>query len=273
MLTSRGCPYGCTFCISSHVMEGMKWRTRSINNVIDEIKYVIDKYGVKEINIDDPTFTISKERVIEFCNALIKNKIRILWTCNGRVDNVDDEMLKIMRKAGCKMIRYGIESASPKVLASIRKGITIEQMKKAFRLTQKHGILALGGFMFGFLTDTKETIEATIQLAKELKPDLIQASLAMAYPGTKLYEEAKNQGKIIAKNWTDYDMTHGPVIATEDSIYKELDNILSRMYREFYFRPSFFIQTLLNIRRFSDITRICRTFITLVRTTLFYRGS
>ncbi len=224
IMTSRGCPYQCTFCVYPNIFEGHKWRKRSIDNVIQELKFVVEKYGVKEINIDDPTFTLSKDRVIEFCRKLRENKLKILWTCNARVDNVDDEMLKEMKKAGCKMIRYGVESGSQEVLNKMKKGITIEQIKKAFKLTKKNGILALGGFMFGFPYDSRKTIEETIKLAKELKPDLIQASIPMAYPGTPLYEEAKKEGKLNITSWSDFDMTKGPIVKTIDMDKKDLES-------------------------------------------------
>ena len=272
MLTTRGCPYGCTFCISPHAMEGLKWRQRSISNVISEIREVVTKHGVKEINFDDPTFTIDPKRVVAFCRALRNNKLKIIWTCNGRVDNVvrHPQMLSEMRRAGCKMIRFGIEAGNPEVLKAIRKGLTLDQMREGVHLTKKAGILALCGFMFGFPTDSRETIEDTIAIAKELRPDLIQASIAMPYPGTVLYDEAVRDGKVIAKSWKEFDMTYGPVVQTKDMTREYLEGILKRMYREFYFRPSFFVQTLFGIRRISDVSRISRNFVTMVRTMLFY---
>jgi anaerobic magnesium-protoporphyrin IX monomethyl ester cyclase len=272
ILTSRGCPYGCSFCISAHIMEGLKWRTRSIKNVMEELSFAVKEYGVKEINIDDPTFTIGKKRVMEFCRELRKNGFRLLWTCNGRVDNVDDEMLGAMKKSGCKMIRYGVESGDQEVLNRMGKKLTLDQIKKGFSMTRKHGILALGGFMFGFPYDSRETVEKTIQFAKEIKPDLIQASIVMPYPGTKLYDEARKEGKLLVKDWREFDMTCGTVIKTIDMEKGDLDGILSRMYREFYFRPGFVLQTIFNTRRFSDMTRILRTFKTLVKTQRFYSG-
>jgi len=273
MLTSRGCPYACSFCLSAHVMEGKRWRARSVRNIIEEIKELVEKYEVRELNIDDPTFTISKERTIEFCRALRDNHLRILWTINGRADNVDEEMLREMRKSGCKMIRYGMESGDQEVLDKIGKKLTVEKVKKAIELTKKHKILALAGFMFGFPYDTKKSIEKTVQAAKQLKPDLIQTSIVLPYPGTKLYEQAKEWGSLDFKKWSDFDMTHGPVVKMDGVDKKELQGILKRMYNEFYFRPSFVLQTLFSIRRISDVTRIFRTFLTLVRTSLFYARS
>lgn len=273
IMTSRGCPYHCTFCLWPNAMYGHKQRMRSIKNVIDELKYVIDRYGVKEINIDDDTFTTSKKRVIEFCHKLRDNNIHLIWTCNGRVDNIDDEMLKEMKASGCKLIRYGVESGSPEVLKKIRKGITIDQVEKAINLTKRDGIQALGGFMFGFPWDSKESIEATIDLAKRLSPDMVQFSIPMPYPGTPLYEEAKERGLIIAKNWKEWDMTCGPVVQTIDMSRKELSPILSRVYKEFYFRPRYVLQTLRNIKDYDEMKRVFRSLKSLLTTIKFHRNS
>lgn len=125
--------------------------------------------------------------------------------------------------------------------------------------------------MFGFPYDSKKSIEETLKLAKELKPDLIQASIPMAYPGTPLYEEAKKEGKLIINSWSDFDMTKGPIVKTIDMNKEELTEILNRVYKEFYFRPGFILQTLSTIRRPSDISRLTRTFLSLVRTVRFYK--
>jgi len=272
MFTTRGCPNNCNYCITANIVEGTKWRERSISNVIAEIKELVEKYGVKEINFDDATFNISRERVMEFCRVLKKEKIKILWICNARVKPIDAEMLKAMRSAGCKMIRYGVESADEKVLSYMGKNITVEEVKYAFKLTKKAGILALGGFMFGFPIDTRETMEKTIKLMKELKPDMIQASIPMPYPGTKMYEQTKEAGQLIFNNWEEFDMTQGPVVKMDGLKREELKPILSRVYKEFYLRPSYIWQTIAHIRRWSDISRIWRGLISMLGLINFHKS-
>lgn len=264
IMTSRGCPYRCTFCLWPNAMYGHKQRFRSVDNVIEELKYEIERHGIREINIDDGTFTTNKARVIEFCHKLRDSRIDLLWTCNGRVDNVDREMLVEMKAAGCKLIRYGVESGSPEVLKSIRKGYTLEQVRHSFRLTQEVGIMALGGFMFGFPHDTPETVEQTLQLAKELNPDMVQFSICMPYPGTAMYAEALAAGKIVAREWHEYDMTHGPVVEMEGLTREELKHILSRAYREFHFRPAYFWRTVRNIRNPDEFRRVMRSALSLL---------
>lgn len=272
MMTSRGCPYHCTFCLWPRSMYGHKQRFRSLNNVFLEIHHLIDHYETREINIDDDTFTTKRERVIEFCRRLRKEDIHLIWTCNGRVDNLDDEMLDEMKKSGCKMIRMGVESGSQEVLDKIRKGLTLKQIEEGFRLVKKHGIQALGGFMFGFPYDTKKTVEQTIQFAKRLSPDQVQFSLNMCYPGTSLYEYAKENRLCLAESFKEFDMTFGPVVRTEDMEREDLKDILARAYREFYFRPKFFFQTMLHLRSMDEVKRVFRSMKSLIKTIGMHEG-
>jgi len=266
LMTSRGCPYRCTFCLWPQSMYGHGQRFRSLDNVLAEIRYLVERYRVKEINVDDGTFTTNKERVIEFCQRLRSEKMGIIWTCNGRVDNVDDEMLVEMKESGCKMIRLGVESGSQEVLDKIKKGLTLKQIEDGVRLVKKHGIQALGGFMFGFPYDTRETVEQTIHFAKKLSPDQVQFSIAMCYPGTSLYEYAKENELLLAKSFREFDMTHGPVVKTKDMDREELEHILARAYREFYFRPKYVFQTLLHLKDFDEVKRVFRSVKSLAKT-------
>jgi len=266
MMTSRGCPYHCSFCLWPQSMYGHKQRFRSLDNVFKELHLLVDRYGLKEINIDDGTFTTQKKRVIEFCQRLRDDGLELVWTCNGRVDNIDDEMLREMKKSGCKLIRLGVESGSQEVLDKIRKGLTKKQIEEGIRKVKKHGIQALGGFMFGFPYDSKKTIEQTIQFAKKLSPDQVQFSINMCYPGTSLYEYAKENNLLLAKSFKEFDMTYGPVIKTVDMQRDELEHILARAYKEFYFRPRFILQTLIHMKDVHEIKRAFRSLKSLVNT-------
>jgi radical SAM superfamily enzyme YgiQ (UPF0313 family) len=247
-------------------MYGHRQRFRSVENVISEVRRLVDRYGVRELNIDDGTFTTNRKRVIEFCRRVRKEKFDLIWTCNGRVDTLDDQMLAEMKKAGCKMIRLGVESGSQEVLDKIRKGLTLGQIEDGFRMVKKHGIQALGGFMFGFPYDSRKTVEETIQFAKRLSPDQVQFSISMCYPGTSLYEYAKENDLLLAKSFKEFDMTHGPVVKTVDMERADLEHILARAYREYYFRPSFMIQTLFNMAGTDEIRRVMRSMKSLVKT-------
>jgi len=266
IMTSRGCPYHCTFCLWPQVMYGHKQRFRSLDNVFSEIGMLVKRYGLRELNIDDGTFTTRRERVIEFCRRLRKEKYSLIWTCNGRVDNIDDEMLEEMRLAGCKMIRLGVESGSQEVLDRIRKGLTLAQIEEGVRRVKKSGIQALGGFMFAFPYDSRKSVEQTIAFAKKLSPDQVQFSINMCYPGTSLYEYAEENNLLLAKSFKEYDMTHGPVVKTLDMQREELEHILARAYREFYFRPEFILQTLFHLKDIDEVKRVLRSLKSLVKT-------
>jgi len=266
MMTTRGCPYHCAFCLWPQSMYGHKQRFRSLDNVIAELKMLTVKYGLREVNIDDGTFTTNKKRVLEFCRRLQEENLRIIWTCNGRVDNLDDEMLQAMKVAGCKMIRLGVESGSQEVLDKIKKGLTLKQIEDGVRLVKKHSIQALGGFMFGFPYDTRQTVEETIAFAKKLSPDQVQFSINMCYPGTSLYTYAKDNNLLLTKNFKEFDMTYGPVVKTVDMEREELEHILARAYKEFYFRPKFIFQTLMNIKDMDEIQRALRSLKSLIKT-------
>jgi radical SAM superfamily enzyme YgiQ (UPF0313 family) len=227
---------------------------------------MVDKYGLQEVNIDDGTFTTNKKRVIEFCQRLRDEHIKIIWTCNGRVDTIDDEMLSEMKASGCRMIRVGVESGTQEVLDKIKKGLTLEQIERGVKLIKKHKIQALGGFMFGFPYDTKKSVEETISFAKKLSPDQVQFSINMSYPGTSLYEYAKENNLLLAKNFAEFDMTHGPVVKTLDMEREDLEHILARAYKEFYFRPGYIVQTLRHLNNMDEWRRVFRSLKSLLKT-------
>jgi radical SAM superfamily enzyme YgiQ (UPF0313 family) len=252
-------------------MYGHKQRFRSLDNVFLEIHHLINRYGLKEVNIDDDTFTTKKERVIEFCRRLRREQVRLIWTCNGRVDHLDDEMLTEMKKSGCRMIRLGVESGSQDVLDKIKKKLTLKQIEDGFRRVKRHGIQALGGFMFGFPYDSRKTVEETIAFAKKLSPDQVQFSINMCYPGTSLYEYAKENDLLLVNSFKEFDMTYGPVVKTLDMEREELEHILARAYKEFYFRPKFIFQTLSHMKDVDEIRRVFRSVKSLVKTIRLHR--
>ncbi|MFX0001762.1 MAG: B12-binding domain-containing radical SAM protein [Candidatus Hermodarchaeota archaeon] len=189
IITTRGCPFNCHYCY--HIF-GRGVRTRSIDNVINEIKYLIDKFNVESILILDETFTINKKRVKEFCQKVISEKIKIPWSCYARVNLIDKIMLKMMKAAGCYRVGYGIESGSQKILDNMNKGVTVEQAKKAIKITRKVGLNVGATFMFGYPGETLETIQETIEFCDKLNlsPTFF---FTTPYPGTKLYIDMKER--------------------------------------------------------------------------------
>jgi radical SAM superfamily enzyme YgiQ (UPF0313 family) len=241
-----------------------KVRFRSPQKIVDEIEILIKKYGIKEIFFDDDTFTCNKNWVLKICNLILERGIKILWSCNGRVDNVDYEMLKIMKKSGCRMIKYGVESASQKTLDLLKKDYTIEDVKKAFRYTQKNKILIHATAMIGFPWEKKEDMIETIKFIKKLKPDTCQFSLPIPYPGTKLFEDAKKENLLIyGQNWEFYNMSR-PLLKNYYLKTEEIVKIWEKAWLSVYFSPSFILRKIKNLRNFKVLKLYIRGIISVL---------
>lgn len=192
LMTSRGCPYNCTYCATS-IWE-RKTRYRSPDNVIEEIKFVMDTYGTTQFTFKDDSFTVNRRRVHEFCDRLIKENIKIKWDCNTRVDLVDEELLRKMKKSGCNSIKVGIETGSGKILKLINKKITFDQCRRTAKLFKKAGIHWTGYFMAGVPSETKEDIYSTLKFMRELKPDYASFCTYEPFPGTELFKIGLEKG-------------------------------------------------------------------------------
>lgn len=195
IMTSRGCPYSCGFC-ASHNMWGKKVRFRSVENIINEINELKNGCSVKNITFMDDSFTINRKRVKELCLAMIENHINITWSCLTRVNIISDEIIALMKKAGCTKVDVGIESGNQRVLDLINKDITVEQVRKAVEILRRNKMYWSGFFMFGFPTETENEIFDTINFLKELKPNWANISIFTPYPGTELYKLSLEKGLI-----------------------------------------------------------------------------
>jgi radical SAM superfamily enzyme YgiQ (UPF0313 family) len=195
LMALRGCPYQCTFC-SANAVFGCSLRMRSAQRVYDEIKQLVDTYGIREISFWDDTLTVNKKWLHELCDLIISNHLDITWSCYARVNTVDLDLLKKMKKAGCWNIFYGIESGNQELLDRIKKGITLDQIRNAVKLTKKAGIEVRGSFMIALPGETPEMAHKTIDFAIELDPDYAQFSITTPYPGTELFEQAKQYGEL-----------------------------------------------------------------------------
>lgn len=191
IITSRDCQGKCTFCF--RIMGG-NFRVRSIDNVISEVKYLVNTYGITELSVCDDMFSSTKERVFEFCEKI--KPFRIAWDCQLRVNVIDEQMLKAMKESGCRSISYGFESASRRVLKSMKKGATADRIEKAVKLTRAAKIEVVGNFIFGDPAETFDTANETLEFAKSLLPTYIFLGFVYPYPGTDLYNRLKLEGKI-----------------------------------------------------------------------------
>ena len=238
IMTSRGCPFRCAFC--SHPQ---KVRYRNLDNVIEEIKHVIVKYHTKQFAFKDDSFTVSKKRVIQFCEMLIKEGIQINWDCTTRVDILDDELIGIMKKAGCNTIKVGIETGSQRILEKMNKKVTFEQMKYAAKLFKKHKMFWSGYFMFGLPYETKEEMMQTLKFMKELKPNYAGLGLYAPIPNTELWKEGIESGLLDANIRIDHFFNTNPkdyffkdkkkrVLSMEEKEFEELSKYLMNEFNK-----------------------------------------
>lgn len=254
MITTRGCPFGCIYCSKSAC--GKIVRYRSPDNVIHEVEYLIKEFNAREILFWDDVFTLNKKRAEQICDLMIEKNINIPWTCESRVDCVTENLLTKMKKAGCWQIGYGVESGDPDILKKIKKGITLEEVQRAFKWTREAGIHVRAYFMIGLPGETKGQILHTIEMAKKLDPDIAQFCITTPYPGTELFEMAKNEGSLKSVDWSNYTLIpDNPIYVTQSLTAGDLKFLLKKAYRNFYIRPSYILHRLLRIRSFTDIKR------------------
>lgn len=257
MMTSRGCPARCIFCDRPHL--GKTFRFRSAMNVVDEMEACVNQFGIREFFLYDDTFSINKERVLTVCSEILRRKLDILWDIRARVNTVDAEVLTALRRAGCARIHYGIEAGTPEILKVLKKGITLEQVQEAFRVTKKAGIESLGYFMIGNPTETREHILETIRLSKSLGADYIHVAVTTPFPGTELYRMGLEQGMFTHDYWQAFaanpseDFT--PELWEKHVSRDELVELLMFAYKSFYGRPTYWVQRLVRIRSLPELRR------------------
>lgn len=257
ILTARGCPYNCSFCISQ--FKG-SYRARSAENVVEEFEYIQRELPeVKEVMIEDETFPVSKERTIELCDLMIERKIKLPWSCNARV-NTDFETLKKMKEAGCRLLCVGFETPEQNILNSIHKGTTKNMQVEFMENTKKLGLLVNGCFILGLPGDTRRTVRNTIEFAKFLNPDTAQFYPLMVYPGTEAYTWAKKNGFLITEDYTKWltpEGLHTTTVSTPEFSGEELVRMCDEARKEFYLRPSYIFSKMKQvIFRPEEATRI-----------------
>lgn len=249
LMATRGCPFLCTFC-AGRTITGLKVRPRSIGYILSEIKFLKEKYGVREIHFLDDNFTLNRSYVREFCQKLLKSNLNISWCCpNGvRLDTLDLEVLKLMKASGCYYVSVGIESGSNRILKLMKKKLTVEKIKRQIKMIKKSGITVNGFFILGYPGETKKEMEATIKLSRSLGLTRVAFYNFLPLPGTEIYEQLARNGEIEE----DMDFSHifqaetpySPVSVSQ----KELKKIQQKAYLLFYLRPVILWQMLREIK-------------------------
>ncbi|MEM3550224.1 MAG: radical SAM protein [Candidatus Bathyarchaeia archaeon] len=235
IITSRGCPFKCSFCASSRLFGGC-WRGRSAKNVVEEIRLIHDRFKIKNIEFVDDTFTLNGRRVEEICDEILREGLDISWGASSRVDTISKRLAEKMRKAGCWIVYLGIESASQKILNAMGKKITISQIVKAVKTLKEAEIQILGSFILGFPEETVETAKQTIAFAKKLGLDYAQFSILTPYPGTPIYNYAKENNMLLTRDWFKFNVIE-PVMKLKSLTVKQLRSLFEKAYLTFYMRP------------------------------------
>ena len=232
--TSRGCPYECKFCVSPKFWQ-RQIRFRTPENVIAEIEYLVKNFGVREIHFEDDNLTLRREHIEKICNLIIEKKLNISWaTPNGiRADKVDEALLRLMKKAGCYYVVFGVESGNQEILNNIKKHETLEDIEKAIRLAAKVGLMTQGFFILGLPGETEQTVKNSIEFAKRVPLDRAQFLLLDLLPGSELWDEHKHEFKTDYTKRSYQDVTWVP--STIDS--KILKEWQPKAFKQFFFRP------------------------------------
>jgi len=268
MLTSRGCPFHCTFCLWPDVLYGHKQRFRSPENICDEIEILIEKYGMREIKFDDDTFALNKKRVIALCDEIRKRGYhkKIVWNCFGHITQSDEELYKWMMEAGCVRVNFGIESGSQKILDMIKKKIDMEKAKETISICKKLGIETYCTFMVGFPHENEEDIEQSISTAIKLNPDFIQVSYVVPYPGTQMYNEGMRDKRLVhAEKWENYCST-GPAIFTGEISPRRIQQLYYLFWRRFYLRSKYALKILNRISKSpKEFKKVIRGFLSFYK--------
>jgi radical SAM superfamily enzyme YgiQ (UPF0313 family) len=262
MITSRGCPFRCAYCAKKKLDNVMRYR--SIKNVVDEIEHALERWKFKTIWFYDDTFTLNRKRTLEFCNEVIERGLKFKWETPTRVDRVDLETLKLMKKAGCRRLRYGVESGRQHILDEMKKDITLEDARNAIKWSRQAGIESFCFYMIGYPGESEEDIKATIDFAVELDSNWAMFSNVTPYPFTELHDRAVEMGLLKdADYWRKYALGK-----TEERIpyeFPEMERWVREAYKRFYFRPKVFYRTLASIRDYRQFKRYLFGFMAIVR--------
>ena len=269
ILSGRGCPHKCAYCVYPQTMMGNRYRMRSVSNVVDELEFIKRELPeVREIFIEDDTLTANRKRARLLSQEIINRKLKITWSTNSRAD-ADIDTLKIMGKAGCRLLCVGFESGSQDILDKLGKHISCDKYMKFRKDAAKAGILIHGCFMYGNEGESIKSMRKTLEMAKQLNCDTAQFYPIMVYPGTRAYDNYRAKGWITAKNYRDWltpEGLHNCVVSLPNLSKETLVNFCDQSRREFYLRPKYILAKVVQIlRKPWEAKRIIRASRTLLK--------
>lgn len=256
--TSRGCPGRCIFC-SSPAFYGKTIRFRSAESVLEELE-IIQKLGYREVFFRDEIFTVSQERTIGICEGILKKKIDISWICSARVGSVSKEMMGLMKKAGCHMLRFGVESGVQEILDNIKKDISIGEIRNTFSWAHEIGMDTHAHLMVGMPGDTQENIARTIQFVKDLNPTVVTFGICTVYPGTELFDIVKNKYPEIGDG-SESNLGRLHTEGFYNHVFTSLSNEalaknIRRLYGAFYLRPAYILKWIMKLGSLDELKRV-----------------
>lgn len=245
ILTSRGCPFKCIYCVVPNT-NGALYRCRSAKSVVDEIESLMTKYGFEDFLFVDDIFTINTRRTNAICDEIIKRDLDIAWWCQSRADTLvkNEKMVEKMAKSGCKMVFIGFETPNERILQTYGKRSSADIGTDAVKLLAQYGIQTMGSFMMGEISETREEIQNTIDYSRELNIEYAQFSILTPFLGTKLYEQVKE--RILTYDWDKYDGAHA-VLKLDNLLPQEIEGLLEKAYKQFYLRPKWLVKNLIGL--------------------------
>ena len=260
ILTSRGCPYRCSYCSQ---IGPRRWRARSAESIVAEWRWLVQEQGAAEIGVLDDSFNIDRQRVLDICARLVEeglNKVPWIMINGIRANIADEEVLGAMKSAGCIRAAFGVESGNQEILNSVvDKHLTLDQIRAAFKAARAVGMETIGFFIVGLPGETEATMDDTIRFARELDPVVANFSIATPFPGTEMYETVKAGGKILAETWDDFVFFEGKARFEMPGLPAELvERKWKEAYRRFYLRPSRIAQTLVRKETWLRLPRTAR---------------
>ncbi|MBN2367491.1 radical SAM protein [Candidatus Woesearchaeota archaeon] len=253
LVSSRGCPYQCIYCRVGYPW-GKRFRQRTEDSVFREMKEIREKYGIRNIAFMADTFTLNRKWVLGLCDRIIKERLDVRWMCNSRIDTIDKEMAVRMKRAGCFLVSFGIESGSQEILDFAKKNVDLNKAGPTVRLTKKAGMKTFAYFVIGLPGETKKTIRKTILLAKELDPDYVNFHIATPHPGTELQAIARKNNWIIDEDYDHYDQSGNYSVMRNSALSaEEILRAQKKAMKEFYLRPKIILRKFLEMKSPRDL--------------------
>jgi len=257
MMSSRGCPYQCTFCDRPQM--GKRFRKRSAQSVFREMAACVQELGVGEIFFYDDTFTVDKQRVVDICDLILDSKLKVLWDIRARIDTMTPQVVEKLRAAGCVRIHYGVETGCQRLQAEIGKNLDLAKVSEVFDYTRRAGIETLGYFMLGLPTETRRDLDETLDLLVRLPMDYAHIGIFTPYPGTAVYRQALETGVYDTDHWREFARRPTPDFSprywNQTFSDAELFDLLKTAYARFYRRPRYLLRRLLKIRSATELVR------------------